>query len=318
MIEIYKIDIEELKRKNLSIEFLTKELDNKIEESSNIKNLILAEKEKLFVSLDDVINEIKEFFTKMINELKTKVNQVNEKLEYYLKKYNNEIELSKKISEEAKKYNYEEKNNFKLISYIYKLDKTYEKMNNLMSEQIYSLKYSFDINNKEIIYEEPKINNINKKYSYLCLNRSNLMTFITKGTDNTTIEIALLNDGKMDWLPNAKLVFDNNSHIKADDIILNPQKCNEEQTYKINFNNLSNLNIGKYECYLWFNIDGENFGDKISLMIKVNENNDSNEIDIFRESFNISKSSFSDEQLIDVLQKADHDIELAFSYLFMD
>jgi hypothetical protein len=318
LIEIYKIDIEELKRKNLSIEFLTKELDNKIEESSNIKNLILTEKEKLFVSLDDVINEIKEFFTKMINELKTKVNQVNEKLEYYLKKYNDEIELSKKISEEAKKYNYEEKNNFKLISYIYKLDKTYEKMNNLMSEQIYSLKYSFDINNKEIIYEEPKINNINKKYSYLCLNRSNLMTFITKGTDNTTIEIALLNDGKMDWLPNAKLVFDNNSHIKADDIILNPQKCNEEQTYKINFNNLSNLNIGKYECYLWFNIDGENFGDKISLMIKVNENNDSNEIDIFRESFNISKSSFSDEQLIDVLQKADHDIELAFSYLFMD
>jgi hypothetical protein len=276
----------------------------------------LTEKEKLFVSLDDVINEIKEFFTKMINELKTKVNQVNEKLEYYLKKYNDEIELSKKISEEAKKYNYEEKNNLKLISYLSKLDKTCENMNNLMSEQIYSLKYSFDINNKEIIYEEPKINNINKKYSYLCLNRSNLMTFITKGTDNTTIEIALLNDGKMDWLPNAKLVFDNNSHIKADDIILNPQKCNEEQTYKINFNNLSNLNIGKYECYLWFNIDGENFGDKISLMIKVNENNDSNEIDIFRESFNISKSSFSDEQLIDVLQKADHDIELAFSYLF--
>jgi hypothetical protein len=219
----------------------------------------LAEKEKLFVSLDDVINEIKECFTKEINELKTKVNQVNEKSEYSLIKYNNEIELSKKISEEAKKYNYEEKNNLKLISYLSKLDKTCENMNNLMSEQIYSLKYSFDTNNKEIIYEEPKINNINKKYSYLCLNRSNLMTFITKGTDNTTIEIALLNDGKMDWLPNAKLVFDNNSHIKADDIILNPQKCNEEQTYKINFNNLSKLNIGKYECFLWFNIDGENF-----------------------------------------------------------
>jgi hypothetical protein len=293
-------------------------LDGKIEESTNIKNLIQEEKDKLDISFKDVKKEIEQFYNKIILELNTKVNEVNSKLDYFFKKYNDEIELSKKISEEAKKYNYEEKNNFKLISYIYKLDKTYEKMNNLMSEQIYSLKYSFDINNKEIIYEEPKINNINKKYSYLCLNRSNLMTFITKGTDNTTIEIALLNDGKMDWLPNAKLVFDNNSHIKADDIILNPQKCNEEQTYKINFNNLSNLNIGKYECYLWFNIDGENFGDKISLMIKVNENNDSNEIDIFRESFNISKSSFSDEQLIDVLQKADHDIELAFSYLFMD
>ena len=316
MIEINKIDNEELKNKNLSIESLTKELDNKIEESNNIKNLIQKEKDKLCVCLKDVKNEIEEFFQKMIKELEAKVNQVNDKLQYFLEKYSNQIELCKKISEEAKKYNYEEKNNLKLISYIYKLDKTCENMKNLMSEQIYSLKYTFDINNKEIIYEEPKINDINKKYSYICKNRSNLMSFITKGTENTTIEITLINDGKIDWLPNTKLVFDNNSQIKTDDIILNPQKCNEEQTYKINFNNLSKLNIGKYECYLWFNIDGENFGDKINLMIKVNENDKSNEIDIFRESFNLSKSDFTDNQLIEVLKKANNDIELAFSYLF--
>jgi hypothetical protein len=222
-------------------------LDDKIEESTNIKNLIQKEKDKLCFSLNDVINEIEMFFKKMINELESKVNKVNDKLQFYLKKYNNEIELSKKISEEAKKYNSEEKNNLKLISYIYKLNKTCENMNNLMSEQLYSLKYSFDINNKEIIYEEPKINNMNKKYSYLCVNRSNLYSFITKGTPNTTIEITLINDGKKDWLPNTKLIFDDNSQINADDIILNPQKCNEEQTYKINFNNLSKLNIGKYE-----------------------------------------------------------------------
>ena len=291
-------------------------MDKKIEESTNIKYLIQKEKDKIDISLNDVINEIEQFFKKMIKELESKVNKVNEKLKYDLKKYNNQIELSTKISKEAKQYNYEENNNLKLLSYISKLDKTCEKMNDLMSEQIYSLRYTFDINNKEVIYEDLKINNINKKYSYLCLNRINLNSYITKGTENTSIEITLKNDGKVDWLPNTKLVFDNNSQIKADDIILNPQKCNEEQTYKINFNKLSNLNIGKYECYLWFNINGENFGDKIKLMIKVNENDNSNEIDLFRESFSLSKTDYSDKQLIEVLKKADNDIELAFSYLF--
>ena len=150
----------------------------------------------------------------------------------------------------------------------------------------------------------------------MCVNRNNLISFITKGTENTAIEITLINNGKVDWLPNIKLVFDNNSQIKADDITLNPQKCKEEQTYKINFNNLSNLNIGKYECFLWFNINGENFGDKIKLMIKVYENDNSNLVDIFRESFSLSKKDFSDEQLIKALKHADNDIELAFSYLF--
>jgi len=292
-------------------------LDDKIQESTNIKNLIEEEKNKQDNSLKDVINQIELFYKKMINELESKVNQLNDKFEHYLKKYNSQIELSKKINEEAKNYNYQEKNNLKLLSYISKLNKTCESMNNLMSEQIYSLKFTFDINNKEIIYEEPKINSNNEKYSYLCLNRSDLNSFITKGTENATIKITLKNNGNIDWLPNTKLVFENNSQIKADDdITLNPQKCNEEETYKINFNNLSKLNIGKYECYLNFNVNGENFGDKIKLMIKVNENDNLNMIEIFRESFSLKKTQYSDRQLIEVLKKADNDLELAFSFLF--
>ena len=292
-------------------------MDDKIEESTNIKNLIEEEKNKQDNSLKDVINQIEIFYKKMINELESKVNQLNDKFEHYLKKYNSQIELSKKINEEAKNYNYQEKNNLKLLSYISKLNKTCESMNNLMSEQIYSLKFTFDINNKEIIYEEPKINSNNEKYSYLCLNRSDLNSFITKGTENATIKITLKNDGNIDWLPNTKLVFENNSQIKADDdITLNPQKCNEEETYKINFNNLSKLNIGKYECYLNFNVNGENFGDKIKLMIKVNENDNLNVIELFRESFSLKKTQYSDRQLIEVLKRADNDLELAFSFLF--
>ena len=305
-----------LTRENISIEFLIKKLEEKTKESNNIKDLIQQEKNKLSTSLEDVKNEIKIFFTKMINELEKKVNDMDEKMDFYLKKYIQEIDLSEKIIEEAKQYKYEENNNLKLLSYISKLDKTCENMNNLMSEQIYSLKYTFDINNKEIKYEEPKINNINKKYSYLCTNINDLNSFITKGTENTTIEIALRNDGKLDWLPNTKLVFDSNSHIKTDDITLNPQKCNEEQTYKINFNNLSKLNVGKYEIFLWFNINGENFGDKINLIIKVYENDNSNDVDILRATFYLDKREYPDEKLIEVLKNADNDIELAFSYLY--
>ena len=288
-------------------------MGDKAKESTNIKNLIQQEKNKLSTSLEEVKNEIKIFYSKMINELENKVNEVFKKFDFYLKKYNKEIELSKKIIEEAKEYKYEENNNLKLLSYISKLDKTCENMNNLISEQIYSLRYTFDINDKEIKYKEPKINNINKKYSYLCLNVNDLNSLIAKGTENTTIEITLKNDGKLDWLPNTKLVFDNNSHIKADDIILNPQKCNEEQTYKINFNNLRKLNVGNYEVFLWFNINGENFGDKINLLIKVNENDNSNSVDILRSYYNLN---YPDEKLIDALKKADNDIELAFCYLY--
>ena len=289
-------------------------MDDKIEESTNIKNIIQQEKDKLRIPLEDVKNEIKIFFTKMIKELDEKVDEVDEKLKFSLKKFYKEINKSKAISKEAKENKNEENNNIKLLSYISKLNKACENLNNLMLQKIYSLKYTFDINNKEIKYEEPKIN-INNNYSFLC-NGNNLNSFITKGTENTEIEITLENNGKKDWLPNAKLVFDNNSHIKSNDIILNPQKCNEEQTYKINFNNLSELNVGKYEIYLWFNINGENIGDKINLMIKVNEDDNSNEVDIFRESFSLSKHDFSDEQLIEVLNKADHEFELAFSYLY--
>ena len=314
MIPINEIDNEKLAEEEISYESLIKELDDKIEESTNIKNIIQQEKDKLRIPLEDVKNEIKIFFTKMINELDAKVDEVDEKLKFSLKKFYKEINKSKAISKEAKENKNEENNNIKLLSYISKLNKACENLNNLMLQKIYSLKYTFDINNKEIKYEEPKIN-INNNYSFLC-NGNNLNSFITKGTENTEIEITLENNGKKDWLPNAKLVFDNNSHIKSNDIILNPQKCNEEQTYKINFNNLSELNVGKYEIYLWFNINGENIGDKINLMIKVNEDDNSNEVDIFRESFSLSKDDFSDKQLIEVLNKADHDLELAFSYLY--
>ena len=291
-------------------------MDVKIEESTNIKELIQKEKNRLRISLEDVINEIKIFFTKMIKELEEKVEEVDKKLKLFSKKYCTEINISKQISKEAKENKNEESNNIKLLSYISKLNKACEKMNNLMSEQIYSLKFTFDINNKEIVYEEPKINNINKNYSFLCPNKIDLNSFITKGTENTEIEISLKNDGKINWPSNTKLVFDNNSHIKSDDIILRPQKCDEEKIYKINFNNLSELNIGKYEAYLWFNINGENFGDKIKLMIKVNEDDNSCKIDLFRESYSLSRNDYSDEQLKEVLEKANYDIELAFSYLF--
>ena len=310
------IDDETLSGEDISLESLTQELDAKIEESTNIRDLIQKEKSRLRISLEDVKNEIKIFFTKMIKELEEKVDEVDEKLKLFLKKYCKEINISKEISKEAKEYKNEENNNIKLLSYISKLNKACEKMNNLMSEQIYGLKYTFDINNKEIVYEEPKINNINKNYSFLCLNKINLNSFITKGTENTQIEITLNNNGKINWPSNAKLVFDNNSHIKSDDIILNPQRCNEEKTYKINFNDLSKLNIGKYEAYLWFNINGENFGDKMQLMIKVDEDENSCKIDLFRESYSLSRNDYSDEQLKEFLKKADNDIELAFSYLF--
>jgi hypothetical protein len=57
-------------------------LDDKIEESTIVKNLIQEEKHKLDISFKDVKKEIEQFYNKIILELNTKVNEVNSKLEY--------------------------------------------------------------------------------------------------------------------------------------------------------------------------------------------------------------------------------------------
>ena len=78
-------------------------------------------------------------------------------------------------------------------------------------------------------------NNIkNIIYSYEYTNIDMLKLYLYKGSSEGKATIILKNNGKESWpLNKTKLIFDKNSFIKSEDIILNPQKPNETNKYNI-------------------------------------------------------------------------------------
>ena len=60
----------------------------------------------------------------------------------------------------------------------------------------------------------------------------------------------------------------------GDEIILQPQKPEEEKTYNIILTNLKEFPIGDYESYLWFYINGEKFGDRLTIRINIKQINE--------------------------------------------
>ena len=117
--------------------------------------------------------------------------------------------------------------------------------------------------------------------------------------------------------------FDESSIIKSDDIILEPQNIQEEKKYIINFKNLEKLTKGEYKSFLWFNINGKNYGDKITILINVKKKEENeemnkylNKIKEFRDYFNLSEEEYTDEKIFDVLKEHNFEFEESFSSLF--
>ena len=88
-----------------------------------------------------------------------------------------------------------------------------------------------------------KNNNINFKnegYLFNCTNSDFLIVNIYQGTEEANFEINLRNIGKKAWAKDSKLLVDLSSECKTNDVILKPQKPDEERVYKINVKDLKN------------------------------------------------------------------------------
>lgn len=97
-------------------------------------------------------------------------------------------------------------------------------------------------------------------YSYDCRNILNLSEVIYEGTEKDDIKIILKNNGKDKWPgEETKLILDEKSQIKGDDIILEPQDIGQEKMYNAIITNLENLEEGEYKSYLDFNVEGFQF-----------------------------------------------------------
>ena len=179
--------------------------------------------------------------------------------------------------------------------------------------------------NENDINDSNKDREIKKEYSYDCLNQTKLTNYIYEGTDEAKIEIILKNNGKEDWPKDCtKLIFDETSKIKGDEIVLKPQKSNEQQNYHVILKNVSNLPVGEYKSYLLFCVNDETFGENLELTVGIKEKKkkkseiDENidKINEFRQNYSLDKNDHSDAKILKALKKNDFDFDAAFSSLF--
>ena len=164
-----------------------------------------------------------------------------------------------------------------------------------------------------------------KKYSYECINILQLSMYLYEGTEKGQTEIILKNNGSQIWPEGrTKLVFERESEISGEEIILNPQKPGEIGKYNIVLNGLSNYSHKQYKSYLNFYIDDDEIGEQIILTINIKEKDKTkkeiednmDKITEFRQIYSLGIEDYSDEKLFEVLKNNNYDYDMAFGSLF--
>jgi hypothetical protein len=160
--------------------------------------------------------------------------------------------------------------------------------------------------------------NEKKEYSFECINKNHLNREIFEGEKEIKINIMMKNNKNITWPENnTKLVFDFNSNFVQNDINLLPQKFNEMKNYEIVINDLGEYPPGDYNVYLRFEVNGEQYGERIEikLVIKEKQNDDLIKLNKFRKLFNLPEKDYTTENLLALLKKHNFDCESAFMEL---
>ncbi len=158
-------DIENINKENFTIESTKDELNeinekiielkNKIEkEINNINSLYDKTLEDLTKSFEEKITNLKKEENDIKEKLQNKVTKFKEQLEIYLSEINNNIAINEKINKGIQKFDKEEKNMIKILSYISKINKHKKTINSLLNKRIKSLHFSYISEKSDINYEE--------------------------------------------------------------------------------------------------------------------------------------------------------------------
>ena len=310
--------------KKLKDEYKKKEgeFNNKMKEfefePKSDKEYINFLKEKYQSTLKSEIDKLKITLTEKLEEKTKKLTGLYE--ERYEKRENDMNKKFNEMSEIIMKSGINNNNNENL-----KLSIKKDNDNNIDNNN--------DNNNEKNNKEEHKDNIDNIKnnikniiYSYECTNINNNMLelYLYKDSSEGKAKIILKNNGKENWPVNkTKLIFDEDSDIKSEDIILNPQKPNETNKYNIIIKQIENYDVGEYKSYLWFNVDGQNFGDKIIIAFKIAKKDQNNEVEEnmdkikeFLDNFGLTEGDYSNEMILEHLKKYNFDFNKTFNSLF--
>ena len=230
------------------------EMDN-----NNNKNRIYKEQmEQVLKQHCD--NKLEEIYSKLIQLL-------NKKIDFFLKKHENQG--TKIFANEQNNEKVKELQDF-ILNLKKEIDKKVNQMGPINNKNIYqsfSQIQNSNINNHQ---NEPINDSYLKEVSFECTNKSNLFLDVFEGTQKGEIEINLKNNGNKTWLDGrTKLVFERESRINGEDIILRPQRPGESGKYKIILKRLENLSPNQYKSNLSFYVGDNEVGQQIILTINI-------------------------------------------------
>ena len=345
-----------IQQNDIEIKSIQSLLDKEKENNKNKDNLIIEKEKEIRIIKEKLEEEQKSNFGK--NEEISNLKNILKSNENKMKKQRDQIELLQNVknSYEVKLKEYEDQ--VKNIKYeinknpnpnTIKCETIHEgiKCQKCFQEPIIGYRYKCSVCNdynlcqnceeKNSISEDHQHDfikikkNINKsiigvkKYSYECINILQLSMYLYEGTEQGQIEIILKNNGSQTWPEGrTKLVFERESEISGDDIMLNSQKPGEIGKYNIILRGLNNYSHKQYKSYLNVYIDDDEVGDQLILTINIKEK-DSNKKEIennmekiieFRNNYNLGIEDYSDEVLFKALKKNNYDYDAAFSSLF--
>lgn len=277
--------------------------------------------EKIMPNKDDIkkkLSELRQTIDIFENNLKEIINILN--------KVAQNIELYYNINNNIFQNFNNEKRNYESLSNLINITKdgyAIRDMNEIINEDNASMKFNYILNLYKKIYGHN--NNIldMNEYSYQCLNDSSLLSYLYAGTNEVKIQLTLKNNGKSAWpINNTKLIFDESSDFKADEVILKPQKSQEQALYEIIFKGLSTYPPNEYKSKLHFCINGITLGENLVIKFIIKEKivlglkKYKKEIFEFRDHFHLLKEDYPDELILKLLKENYFDYELAFSHIF--
>lgn len=142
-----------------------------LEKTNNLKETVENEISKINKLYDEIYASITKSYEikiknlkieeqNLIEELQNEVTKTKEKLEIFLSDINRIIKGNEKIIKGLKKFEKEEKNMIKTLSYISKISKNKKEFNSLFQLLVGNLKIIFDEDNKRIKYDKYYFNGI--------------------------------------------------------------------------------------------------------------------------------------------------------------
>jgi len=194
---------------------------------------------------------LKEHCNTKLNEIHMRLNEIlKQKIEFFMKK-------------NEKKFAFKQDNDGKvkdLENFIMNLKREIDK-------KVINFNQIGPINNN-IIMKDYNLVDI----SYECTNKSNLSIDLYQGEEKGEIIIILKNNGRREWPEGrTKLLFEKESQINGEDIILRPQKPNETEKYKIILKGFEDKPPNQYKSILGFYVGDHKIGEQLVLTINIKQ-----------------------------------------------